>query len=154
MKKSKKNIIKNFENPENEREYLLSKIKLHQREKESLVKDDFLEFVKHMWPEFVEGYHHKIIAEKFNKLATGEIKRLIVNMPPRHSKSEFASNYLPAWMIGKNPKLKIIQTTHTAELAVRFGRKAKNLIDSPEYQEVFKTKLQEDSKEKPESKKD
>ena len=146
MKKSKKNIIKNFENPENEREYLLSKIKLHQREKESLVKDDFLEFVKHMWPEFVEGYHHKIIAEKFNKLATGEIKRLIVNMPPRHSKSEFASNYLPAWMIGRNPKLKIIQTTHTAELAVRFGRKAKNVIDSPEYQEVFKTKLQEDSK--------
>ena len=146
MKKSKKNIIKNFENPENEREYLISKIKLHQREKESLVKDDFLEFVKHMWPEFVEGYHHKIIAEKFNKLAKGEIKRLIVNMPPRHSKSEFASNYLPAWMIGRNPKLKIIQTTHTAELAVRFGRKAKNVIDSPEYQEVFKTKLQEDSK--------
>ncbi len=146
MKKSKKNIIKNFENPDNEREYLLSKIKLHQKEKESRVKDDFLEFVKYMWPEFVEGYHHKIIAEKFNKLATGEIKRLIVNMPPRHSKSEFASNYLPAWMIGRNPKLKIIQTTHTAELAVRFGRKAKNVIDSPEYQEVFKTKLQEDSK--------
>ena len=146
MKKSKKNIIKNFENPDNEREYLLSKIKLHQKEKESRVKDDFLEFVKHMWPEFVEGYHHKIIAEKFNKLATGEIKRLIVNMPPRHTKSEFASNYLPAWMIGKNPKLKIIQTTHTAELAVRFGRKAKNVIDSSEYQEVFKTKLQEDSK--------
>jgi predicted phage terminase large subunit-like protein len=146
MKKSKKNIIKNFENPDNEREYLLSKIKLHQKEKESRVKDDFLEFVKHMWPEFVEGYHHKIIAEKFNKLATGEIKRLIVNMPPRHTKSEFASNYLPAWMIGRNPKLKIIQTTHTAELAVRFGRKAKNVIDSSEYQEVFKTKLQEDSK--------
>jgi hypothetical protein len=146
MTKSKKNIIKNFENPDNEREYLLSKIKLHQKEKESRVKDDFLEFVKHMWPEFVEGYHHKIIAEKFNKLATGEIKRLIVNMPPRHTKSEFASNYLPAWMIGRNPKLKIIQTTHTAELAVRFGRKAKNVIDSSEYQEVFKTKLQEDSK--------
>ena len=146
MKKSKKNIIKNFENPDNEREYLLSKIKLHQKEKESRVKDDFLEFVKHMWPEFVEGYHHKIIAEKFNKLATGEIKRLIVNMPPRHTKSEFASNYLPAWMIRRNPKLKIIQTTHTAELAVRFGRKAKNVIDSSEYQEVFKTKLQEDSK--------
>ena len=146
MTKSKKNIIKNFENPSNEREYLLAKLKLKQREKESLVKGDFLEFVKHMWPEFIEGYHHKIIAEKFNKLARGEIKRLIVNMPPRHTKSEFASNYLPAWMIGQNPKLKIIQTTHTAELAVRFGRKAKNLIDSPEYQEVFKTKLQEDSK--------
>ena len=67
-------------------------------------------------------------------------------MPPRHTKSEFASNYLPAWMIGKNPKLKIIQATHTAELAVRFGRKAKHVIDSPEYQEIFETSLQEDSK--------
>jgi hypothetical protein len=67
------------------------------------------------------------IAEKFNKLANGEIKRLIINMPPRHTKSEFASFLLPAWMIGRKPNLKIIQTTHTTELAVRFGRKAKNI---------------------------
>jgi len=67
-------------------------------------------------------------------------------MPPRHTKSEFASFFLPAWMIGQNPKLKIIQATHTAELAVNFGRKAKHLIDSPEYQQIFKTRLQEDSK--------
>ena len=147
MTKSKKNIIKNFENPSNEREYLLAKLKLKQREKESLVKGDFLEFVKHMWPEFVEGYHHKIIAEKFNKIATGEIKRLIVNMPPRHTKSEFASNYLPAWMIGRNPKLKIIQTTHTAELAVRFGRRVRNIIDSEDYNVIFPDlKLQADNK--------
>jgi predicted phage terminase large subunit-like protein len=53
---------------------------------------------------------------------------------------------LPAWMVGLDPKLKIIQATHTAELAIRFGRKAKNVIDSKEYQELFKTKLQEDSK--------
>ena len=83
-----------------------------------------------MWPEFIQGYHHRVVADKFNQIATGKIKRLIINMPPRHTKSEFASNYLPAWMIGKNPKLKIIQTTHTAELAVRFGRKAKNVIDT------------------------
>jgi hypothetical protein len=67
-------------------------------------------------------------------------------MPPRHTKSEFASYFLPAWMIGNNPKLKIIQATHTAELAIRFGRKAKNLIDSAEYREIFDTRLQEDSK--------
>ena len=66
-------------------------------------------------------------------------------MPPRHTKSEFASNLLPAWMIGRKPDLKIIQTTHTGELAVRFGRKAKTLIDSPEYQQMFKTRLREDS---------
>jgi len=109
-------------------------------------KNDFLSFVKCVWPDFIEGAHHRHIAKKFNKIATGELKRLIVNMPPRHTKSEFASNYLPAWMIGKNPKLKIIQATHTAELAVRFGRKAKHVIDSPEYQEIFETSLQEDSK--------
>ena len=109
-------------------------------------KDDFLSFVKCVWPEFIEGPHHRHIAKKFNKLATGEIKRLIVNMPPRHTKSEFASYLLPAWMVGRNPKLKIIQATHTGELAIRFGRKAKNLIDSQEYHKIFKTRLQEDSK--------
>tara|TARA_R110000751_G_scaffold246526_1_gene346449 strand:- start:68 stop:1312 length:1245 start_codon:yes stop_codon:yes gene_type:complete len=66
-------------------------------------------------------------------------------MPPRHTKSEFASYLLPAWMIGKHPKLKIIQATHTAELAIDFGRKTKNLIDSEEYHEMFDTRLQEDS---------
>jgi len=66
-------------------------------------------------------------------------------MPPRHTKSEFASYLLPAWMIGKNPKLKIIQATHTADLAIDFGRKTKNLVDEPSYRELFSTRLQEDS---------
>ena len=109
-------------------------------------KNDFLSFVKCVWPEFVEGAHHRHIADKFNKLATGEITRLIVNMPPRHTKSEFASYLLPAWMVGRHPKLKIIQATHTGELAIRFGRKAKNLIDSEEYAKIFETTLMEDSK--------
>ena len=109
-------------------------------------KDDFLSFVKCVWPDFIEGSHHRHVAKKFNKLATGEIKRLIINMPPRHTKSEFASYLLPAWMVGRNPTLKIIQATHTGELAIRFGRKAKNLIDSQEYAKIFKTRLQEDSK--------
>ncbi len=120
---------------------------LHAQKKiQNKAKNDFLSFVKCVWPEFVEGSHHRHIAEKFNKLATGELKRLIVNMPPRHTKSEFASYLLPAWMVGRRPKLKIIQATHTGELAIRFGRKAKNLIDSPEYQKIFETTLQEDSK--------
>ena len=116
-----------------------------EEDKKEKAQESFLNFTKHIWPEFIEGEHHKIIADKFDKLAKGEIKRLIVNMPPRHTKSEFASTLLPAWMIGREPKLKIIQTTHTGELAVRFGRKAKTLIDSPEYQEIFQTRLREDS---------
>jgi predicted phage terminase large subunit-like protein len=106
---------------------------------------DFMSFVKRVWPEFIEGSHHKKIAEKFNDLANGKIKRLIINMPPRHTKSEFSSFLLPAWMIGKRPKLKIIQSTHTTELAVRFGRKAKTLMDMEEYKEIFPTRLREDS---------
>jgi len=109
-------------------------------------KEDFLSFVKCVWPDFIEGSHHRHIAKKFNDLATGKITRLIVNMPPRHTKSEFASYLLPSWMVGREPKLKIIQATHTGELAVRFGRKAKHLIDSEDYSKIFKTSLQEDSK--------
>ena len=109
------------------------------------ISEDFLKFVKSVWPDFIEGNHHKKIADQFNRLARGDINRLIINMPPRHTKSEFASFLLPAWMIGRQPKLKIIQTTHTAELAIRFGRKAKTLIDSEEYRKIFQTRLREDS---------
>jgi hypothetical protein len=132
--------------PDIRKEYMRLAIRLSEKKKQSKIEKDFLEFVKYIWPEFISGSHHRIISEKFNKLATGEIKRLIVNMPPRHTKSEFASTLLPAWMIGRFPNLKIIQTTHTAELAVRFGRKAKNIIDSDEYKKVFRTTLREDSK--------
>ena len=119
---------------------------LAEKKIQNKAKNDFLSFVKCVWPDFVEGSHHRHIADKFNKLATGEINRLIINMPPRHTKSEFASYLLPAWMVGREPKLKIIQATHTAELAIRFGRKAKNLIDSEDYGKIFQTRLQEDSK--------
>ena len=110
-------------------------------------KNDFLSFVQAMWPEFIAGGHHKIIAEKFQRVADGSLKRLIINMAPRHTKSEFASYLLPAWFIGKNPNMKIIQATHTTELAVGFGRKVKNLLDREDYQEIFpEAQLAADSK--------
>ena len=143
----KKLLEEDLENlpPDTRKKYKRYLVQLDRKQKHKKISNDFLTFVKHMWPEFIEGYHHKIIAEKFNKLKNGEIKRLIVNMPPRHTKSEFASFLLPSWMVGRKPDLKIIQTTHTTELAIRFGRKAKTLIDSPEYQQIFKTRLREDS---------
>jgi len=115
------------------------------KEKVEKISNDFMAFVKEMWPEFIQGRHHKEIAKKFNKIANGKCKRLIINMPPRHTKSEFSSFLLPAWMVGRKPNLKIIQSTHTTELAIRFGRKAKTLMDSPEYKRVFDTRLREDS---------
>ena len=129
------------------KEALMLKEKLDGFETQDKCQNDFLEYVQHMWPEFICGRHHKIFAEKLNKVATGEIKRLIVNMPPRHTKSEFASTFFPSFIMGKKPKMKIMQTTHTGELAVRFGRKVRNLMDQKEYKEVFpEVKLQADNK--------
>jgi len=107
---------------------------LHERDE---LQGEFLKFVKHVWPSFIGGSHHKIFAEKLERVAKGELKRLIVNMPPRHTKSEFASYLFPAWVMGRDPHTKIIQATHTAELAVGFGRKVKNLLDSEIYRDVF-----------------
>ena len=110
-------------------------------------QNNFMPFVHHVYENFIEGRHHLEIAEKLEKVASGEITRLIVNMPPRHSKSELASYLMPAWFLGRNPKLKIIQATHNTELAVRFGRKVRDLIDSEQYGHIFPdTDLKADSK--------
>ena len=121
-------------------------LRLAQIERVEKCQRSFLSFVKSMWPEFIVGKHHRIIADKLERIASGELRRLIINMPPRHTKSEFASFLFPAWMIGKNPNMKIIQATHTTELAVNFGRKTKNLIEREDYQEIFNTRLAADSK--------
>ena len=123
------------------------KLRLAQIERNETCRDDFLTFVRTMWPQFITGRHHEIIAEKLARVAAGELKRLIINMAPRHTKSEFASFLFPAWMMGRNPSMKIIQATHTTELAVNFGRKTKNLIDREDYKEIFpEVKLAVDSK--------
>jgi predicted phage terminase large subunit-like protein len=109
-------------------------------------KESFLPFVKEMWPIFISGKHHQIMADAFERVARGELKRLIINMPPRHTKSEFASFLLPSWFLGKFPEKKVIQTAHTAELSTGFGRKVRNLVSSDTYQKVFQTKLSTDSK--------
>jgi len=131
--------------PDIRKEFMQTLVKYDDLKKRDKIQNNFMDFVKHVWPEFVEGSHHKKIGDKFNRIAKGELKRVIINMPPRHTKSEFSSFLLPAWMIGRNPKLKIIQSTHTTELAVRFGRKAKTLMDSEEYKQIFDTRLREDS---------
>jgi predicted phage terminase large subunit-like protein len=109
-------------------------------------RESYLFFVQQMWPIFISGKHHAIMADAFERVARGDLKRLIINMPPRHTKSEFASYLLPSWFLGKYPEKKIIQTAHTAELATGFGRKVRNLVSSDNYQKVFDTKLSSDSK--------
>ena len=109
--------------------------------------NDFMAYVNYVWPSFIHGRHHEKMARAFERVARGEVKRLIINMPPRHTKSEFASYLLPSWFLGMYPGKKIIQTSHTAELAVGFGRKVRNLVDSDAYKDIFPdVALQSDSK--------
>jgi predicted phage terminase large subunit-like protein len=110
-------------------------------------QEDFMKFVVTMWPGFIHGRHHALMARKFEEIAQGKTKRLIINMPPRHTKSEFASFMLPAWFLGRFPGKKIIQCSNTAELAVGFGRKVRNLVDSEVYAKIFpNVALRSDSK--------
>jgi len=122
-------------------------IHLEMLKEQELARAKFLKFTQKVWPTFISGRHHARMAEAFERVARGECKRLIINMPPRHTKSEFASYLLPAWFLGKYPHKKVIQTSHTAELAVGFGRKVRNLVDSEVYKEIFPDlNLQADSK--------
>ena len=124
--------------PANEQEKLLEQVSQYKdavtREK---AQKSFMAFVHEMWPGFIHGRHHALMAKKFEEIAAGKLKRLIINMPPRHTKSEFASFLLPSWFLGKYPDKKVIQTSNTAELAVGFGRKVRNLVDSEQYSKIF-----------------
>lgn len=134
--------------PINEQEAFFAELADYENSlKREKAQGDFSAFVKEMWPGFIDGRHHKVMAKKFEEITEGKIKRLIINMPPRHTKSEFASFLLPAWFLGKYPGKKIIQTSNTAELAVGFGRKVRNLVDSDVYSKIFpNVNLRSDSK--------
>ena len=131
-----------------EQEKLLAELeKLEELKSRKLSHNRFLAFVNAVWPTFISGRHHTKMADAFERVAEGKCKRLIINMPPRHTKSEFASYLLPSWFLGKFPGKKVIQTSHTAELAVGFGRKVRNLVDSDRYKDLFPdVALQVDSK--------
>ena len=132
---------------EDQKEMLDLIVELEEAKEREESRVDFLTFVRKMWPAFIGGKHHEIMADAFERVANGELKRLIINMPPRHTKSEFASYLFPAWFLGRYPEKKIIQTAHTAELAVGFGRKVRNLIGQDDFQSVFPgIELSSDSK--------
>jgi len=107
----------------------------------------FLDFVKHVYPGYKVGAHHLKLAQIFEEIAAGKKKRVIVNIAPRHGKSELISYLAPAWFLGKYPQKKIIMGSHTADLAVNFGRRVRNLVGSEPYKTIFpQVELQADSK--------
>ncbi len=99
------------EDVENER--LKLELRLSQLQAQDAARDSFYSYVKYMWPEAILGAHHKKMADAFDRIANGTLKRLIVNMPPRHTKSEFASFLLPSFLMGRDPRLQVIEATHT-----------------------------------------
>jgi hypothetical protein len=110
-------------------------------------QDSFMSYVKKMWPGFIHGRHHAVLAKKFEDVASGKIKRLAISLPPRHTKSEFGSFLFPSWFLGKFPAKKVMQASNTGELAVGFGRKVRNLVMGEQYAEVFPdVTLRQDSK--------
>lgn len=110
-------------------------------------KESFLAFIDHVYPGYKVGPHHRRLAKIFEEIAAGKKKRVIVNIAPRHGKSEMISYLAPAWFLGKYPHKKVIMASHTADLAVNFGRRVRNLVGSDLYKDVFpQVELQADSK--------
>jgi predicted phage terminase large subunit-like protein len=110
-------------------------------------RDNFLDFVKHVYPDYKVGPHHEKLARIFEEIAAGKKKRVVVNIAPRHGKSELISYLAPAWFLGKYPQKKVIMASHTADLAVNFGRRVRNLVGSDAYKDIFPAvELQADSK--------
>lgn len=110
-------------------------------------RDNLLDFAAHVYPGYKVGPHHRRLAHIFEDIAAGKKKRVIVNIAPRHGKSELISYLAPAWFLGKYPHKKVIMASHTADLAVNFGRRVRNLVSSDPYKDVFpQVELQADSK--------
>jgi predicted phage terminase large subunit-like protein len=134
--------------PEKQKRRVLELLKTYDTQiTQNLGRESFLDFVKHVYPGYKVGPHHLKLAQIFEDIANGKKKRVIVNIAPRHGKSELISYLAPAWFLGKYPQKKIIMSSHTADLAVNFGRRVRNLVGSESYRDIFpQIELQADSK--------
>jgi predicted phage terminase large subunit-like protein len=112
-------------------------------------RNHLIDFTKYTFPNYNVGPQHPLIAGALEDVVAGKCDRLIINMPPRHGKSELASRRFPAWFMGMFPDHEIIAASYNSELATDFGREVRNIIDSPEYRALFPgTELASDSKSK------
>ena len=106
-----------------------------------------ISYAAYQWPGYRDAAHHRLIARHLEAVERGEIKRLMITMPPRHGKSMLASEFFPAWYIGRNPDHYVVTATYAQELADDFGRKVKNQIEDEAYKAIFPgVALADDSK--------
>lgn len=97
----------------------------------------FYKFIPYVNPLYQSQWFHRVIADHCQMLMEGKIRNLMVFVPPQHGKSEIVSRNFPAWALGRNPDLKIVGTSYSANLAEQFSRSIQRIIDSPEYQAIF-----------------
>ena len=120
---------------------------LSNRKRNEKAYDDLIAFCKHMQPDYIVGKHHRMLADMLMDIEKGDKDRICVNIPPRHGKSQLVSIMFPAWFLGRNPNKKVMMVSHTTDLAVDFGRKVRNLINTDAYRDIFSTvQLAADSK--------
>jgi len=108
----------------------------------SLTAEDYafsrlISYAAYQWPSYRDAPHHRLIARHLEAVERGDIKRLMITMPPRHGKSMLASEYFPAWYLGRNPDHYVVAATYAQDLADDFGRKVRNQINDPLYQAIF-----------------
>lgn len=110
-------------------------------------RNNLIDYIQYTMPHYQAAAHHRLIASKLEQLERGEIKRLIIEAPPRHGKSQISSIHFPAWYLGRHPDKQVILATHNSEYAVTVGRQVRNLVQSEEALRVFPScTLAEDSK--------
>ena len=109
---------------------------------ESQSNTDFLTFVRLVAPTLVPGFqmgnHIKLISDKLKDMEEGKIKRLMVFLPPRSSKSVICSKLFPAWYIGRNPSHEILTVSHSDQLSSDFGRSVRDIVNTEEFQKIFR----------------
>lgn len=111
------------------------KIRLHKLKRE-LARKRLINFIEYTYPEYVATGFHKRYAAILDKFIAGEIKRLMIQMPPQHGKSEQCSRRMPAQILGKFPDKRLAIIAYGDSLAVKFNRDIQRIIDSPEYREL------------------
>lgn len=108
----------------------------------------FTNFCEYIAPEEPPATHHKLICNACDRVTAGEIRRLLIFMPPGSAKSTYASVRFPAFFLGKYSKKSIICTGYGDDLVISFGRKVRNIVASPEYHLLFHVTLAEDQRSK------
>jgi hypothetical protein len=114
-----------------------------QRVLQAILRTDFRAFVEYVFgllrpgEPFKPNWHIDAMAHKVSQVAYGEVKRLIITVPPRHLKSIIASVALPAWYLGHNPSERVVCVSYSAELAKTHANDFRRVVTDPVYQAVF-----------------